>query len=135
MVTKQGCRGTKSDGSPCGMPPLRDSALCLSHDPDHVEEAQEARRLGGQCRRRERIVSGAFDFEGLDSIPKIRRLLHIAATDALSLEGSVAKIRALVSLGVAAARLLETGEFEERLGAVESVLGERLPVNEKGSRR
>ena len=109
--------------------------FCFWHDPARAEEAAEARRLGGQRRRRERIVSGAFDFEGLDSIPKIRRLLDIAATDALSLDGSVAKIRALVSLAAAATRLLETGEFEERLGAIESVLGERLPVNEKGSRR
>src|SRR5665213_1852222 len=120
---------------PCKQPPMLDSALCFWHDPAHEDEAKEARRLGGQRRRRERIVSGAFDFEGLDSIPKIRRLLDIAAADALSLDGSVAKIRALVSLAVAASRLLETGEFEERLGAIESVLGERLPINEKGNRR
>jgi len=72
---------------------MLDSALCFWHDPAHEDEAKEARRLGGQRRRRERIVSGAFDFERLDSIPKIRRLLDIAATDALSLDGSVAKTK------------------------------------------
>jgi hypothetical protein len=129
------CGARNADKQPCKQAPTFDGEFCFWHDPARAEEAAEARRLGGQRRRRERIVSGAFDFEGLDSIPKIRRLLDIAATDALSLDGSVAKIRALVSLAGAATRLLETGEFEDRLGAIESVLGERLPANEKGSRR
>ena len=129
------CAAQNAGKQPCKQPPLLDSALCFWHDPAHEDEAKEARRVGGQRRRRERIVSGAFDFEGLDSIPKIRRLLDIAATDALSLEGSVAKIRALISLAVAAARLLETGELEERLEAIESLLGDRLPINQRGARR
>jgi hypothetical protein len=134
MVTARGCRGTKSDGSSCGMPPLRDSEFCLSHDPDHVEEAQEARRLGGQRRRRERIVSGAYDFEGLHSIAHIRRLLEIAATDALGLDNSIARVRALVAAALAGAKLLEVGEFEERLEAIEGVLGERVRNNPRGRR-
>lgn len=38
-----------------------------------AEEVAEARRLGGQRRRRERVVSGAYDFDGLGSVATIRR--------------------------------------------------------------
>ena len=125
MVTKRVCRGLKADGSSCGMPPLRQSEFCLAHDPDHSEEAQEARRLGGQRRRRETIVSAVYDFEGLGSIPQVRRLLEVAAVDTLGLENSVARNRTLASLAQAAVGLLEKGEFEERLDALEEVLQPR----------
>src|SRR5690349_12934365 len=122
---RRACRATRTDGSPCGMAPLREGDFCLSHDPEHAEEAQEARRLGGQRRRRESIVSGAFDFEGLDSVVKIRRLIEVAAVDTLGLENSVARNRTLASLAQAAVGLLEKGEFETRLNELESVLEPR----------
>ena len=133
MVTGRACRETKTDGSSCGMPPLRDSDFCLSHDPDHVQEAQEARRLGGQRRRRERIVSGAYEVSGLRTIEDIRRILEIATLDALGLENSIARNRLLVSIVPPALKLIEVGEMDERLEAIEAVLGPRLPS--KGPRR
>ena len=51
------------------------------------------------------------------------------------LELTRAQCRTLGYLAQQATKLLQVGEFEERLGAIESVLGERLPVNEKGNRR
>ena len=131
---KRNCRALRTDGSPCGMAPLRESEFCLSHDPERIEEAQEARRLGGVRRRRETIVSAAFDFEGLDSIPKIRRLIEVAAVDTLGLENSVARNRTLASLATAAVGLLEKGGFEERLAALESVMEPRVRRKDKKGR-
>jgi hypothetical protein len=125
MVTKRVCRQVRDDGQPCGSPPLRDGEFCLWHDPEHTEEVAEARRLGGQRRRRERVVSGAYDFEGLGSIGSIQRLVEVAALDALGLENSIARVRALAYLAQVAAGLHEKGELEERLRALEAVMGER----------
>ena len=66
----------------------------------------------------------AFDFSGLETVPAIRRLLEIAATDALGLETSVAKVRLLISLAIAAGKLLETGELAERIETLEGLVRE-----------
>jgi hypothetical protein len=66
------------------------------------------------------------DLEGLDSVAGIRRLLHVALLDAVGLENSVARSRVIISGVLAAAKLLEVGEQEERLQAIEAALGPRL---------
>jgi hypothetical protein len=61
--------------------------------------------------------------------------LEIAATDALSLETSFARVRALISVSVAAAKLLETGELAEQLATIEGPVrrqGETRPVSDFG---
>jgi hypothetical protein len=133
MVTKRVCKHRHEDGSACGSPPLHDGEYCLWHDPDHAEEVAEARRLGGQRRKRERVVSGAYDFEGLGSIPQIRRLVEVAALDALGLDNSVQRARALAYLAQVAAGLHEKGELEERIKALEAVMGTR--PDPKGMKR
>jgi hypothetical protein len=125
-VTPRVCSARKDDGSPCGSPPLKDGAFCLMHDPEHAEEVQEARRLGGLRRRKEKITSDAYDFEGLNDVGQVRRLLEIAALDALGLENSIARSRTLAYLAQVSIKLLEVGEFEERVRALESLLQPRL---------
>lgn len=132
MVADRACRATTDKGQPCQANRTHDSEFCLWHDPERADEVAEARRLGGQRRRRERIVSGAYDVEGLDTIPKIRRLVEVAVTDTLGLENSVARNRTLAYLAQSATALLEKGEFEERLAQLESVMEPRL---KKGGRR
>jgi len=96
------------------------------HDPAHAAEMQEARRLGGLRRRKEKVTSGAYDFEGLNDVRQVRRLLEIAALDALGLENSIARSRTLAYLAQVSVKLLEVGELEERVRALESVLHPRL---------
>ncbi len=119
------CLSSRKDGQPCGATPTM-SGYCFMHDPDRLEAAAEARELGGKRRRREGTVAAAYDFEGLDNVAKLRRLLEIAGLDVLGLENSIARARALISVVVAAAKLLEVGEHEERLAALEGALGPRL---------
>jgi len=125
-VATRSCKYRKDDGQPCGAPPLQDSDFCLFHSPDHAKEAAEARRLGGLRRRKEKTVAGAYDIEGLDDVPKVRRLLEIAVLDTLSLENSVARSRTLAYLAQVALKSLEVGEFEARLEALEATMGPRL---------
>ena len=125
-MSRRTCEGDKQGGDACRQAPLVGGRFCFWHDADHAEEAAEARRLGGQRRRRERIVSGAYDFEGLGSVGSVRRLVEVAVVDALGMENSVARVRALDYLAQVASKLLEVGQFEERLEALESVLEPRV---------
>lgn len=117
------CAGERPDGRRCRSWPIRGEPYCLWHSPDREEEATEARRLGGLRRRREKAVSGAFDFDGLDSVQSIRRLVEIAAIDTLGLENSIVRSRTLISAAMAAAKLLETGELEARIATLEAAIG------------
>ena len=131
-MSESSCRAVKDDGQPCRAPRLRDSEFCFWHSPEHAEEAAEAQRLGGLRRRREKAVAGAYDFDGLDSVPKARRLLEIAALDSLALENSVARSRTLAYLAQVALKALEVGELAERIDALERLVSPRL---EKAGKR
>jgi hypothetical protein len=126
MITGKACNARKEDGSACGAPPLKGGDFCVAHSPDHADEMQEARRLGGLRRRKERTLASAYEFDGLGTAEQIRRLVEIAVLDTLSLENSVARARTLAYLAQTAAKLLETGNLEQRLHEVESALEPRL---------
>ena len=125
MSNRRVCRFEKEDGRPCGSPPLQDGEFCVMHSPEHAEEMAEARRLGGLRRRKEKAVSGVYEFEGFESVGQIRRVLEIATVDTLGLENSVARSRVLAYLVRVALKALEAGEFEERLEALERAIGMR----------
>ena len=121
------CAGRQRDGRRCGAPPMRGEEYCLFHSPEHAEDAAEARRLGGLRRRREKTVVGAYGIEGLDSVAAIRRILEIAVFDTLGLDNSLARSRTLIAAAQAATRLLEAGELEARIAALEAALESRRP--------
>ena len=126
------CKAPKDDGSRCQAAPLLDGDFCLWHSPEHAEEVAEARRLGGLRRRREKAVSGAYDFDGLTDVGQVRRLLEIAVLDTLSLENSVARSRTLAYLAQIALKALEVGELAERIEALERLVAPRM---EKAGKR
>jgi hypothetical protein len=130
-VVVRTCKALKDDGSRCQAAPLHGGQFCLMHSPEHAEEMAEARRLGGLRRRREKAVSGAYDFEGLADVVQVRRLLEIAVLDTLSLENSVARSRTLAYLAQVALRALEVGDLAERIEALERLVAPRLKKAEK----
>ena len=85
--------------------------------------------MGGLRRRREVAVSGAYEFAGLQTVADIRRILEIGVLDTLGLENSIARARTLAYLAMTAIKLLEVGEMEQRLAALEAALHgqRRLP--------
>ena len=105
---------------------MHDSSFCFWHSPEHAEEAAKARSLGGQRRRRESTLAGAYEIDALDSVAGIRRVLEIVTFDALGMEASTARLRVLIAAMQSATKLLETGELEQRLERVEQALGPRL---------
>ena len=108
------CTHERRDGRPCGATPMRGKALCFWHDPSTADEAAEARRLGGLRRRREKTVAAAYEFDGLGSPQAIRRVLEIAAVDALGLDNSVARLRVLIAVSATAVKLIEFLQFGGR---------------------
>jgi hypothetical protein len=97
------------------------------HDPEHADDAAAARKLGGQRRRRESTLAGAYEVEALDTVDGIRRVLEIVVFDGLGMEtNSVARGRLLIAATQALTKLLEVGELDERLSAVEATLKPRL---------
>lgn len=131
-MSTRACKALREDGGHCQSPPLTDGDFCLMHSPDHAEEMAEARRLGGLRRRREKTVSGVYDFDGLTDVAQVQRLLEIACLDTLSLENSVARSRTLAYLAQVALKALEVGELAERIEALERLVSPRL---EKAGKR
>ncbi|MFV2064264.1 MAG: hypothetical protein ACC726_12240 [Chloroflexota bacterium] len=127
------CTGTTPDGRPCRAWPLRDESSCLFHSTERADEVAEGRRLGGLRRRRERTLASAYDLESLTTVAALRRLLEIAALDTLGLENSVARSRTLVAVVAAGSRLLEVGELEARLTALEAALTHEAGVGREAS--
>ena len=126
LTVRRRCASRTAKGEPCQATPRGESGLCLWHDPALTEAAKEARRLGGQRRKREITVQAAYDVEGLGSLTQIRRLVEIAVTDLLGVENTVQRARALLTAAQVASGLLERNELESRIAALESALGPRL---------
>ncbi len=116
------CSFRKESGEVCGAPPLLEGEFCFWHEPERAQEVAEARRLGGLRRRKEQTVASAYDFQGLGTVTEIRRLVEVAAVDTLSLENSLGRSRALAYLAQVSVNLLEKGELESRLEALEDTL-------------
>ena len=124
LMSERTCMAITEKGKPCRQAPLRGQSFCFWHSPEHSQEAAEARRLGGLRRRKEKITGGVYDFEGLEDVPKIRRLLEIAVVDTLTLESSISRSRTLAYLVQMALKCLEVGEVESRLSVLEGYFEE-----------
>ena len=104
------------------MPPLHDSEFCWAHDPRYEAEAAEARRAGGQVKKREATYALLYDLNGIGSAPDIRRWIEFVMFESLSLGNSVPRNRMLLSGTQAATKLLETGELADRVEALEGII-------------
>src|SRR5436190_8088649 len=105
---------------------MQSGQFCFWHDPETAAAATEARQLGGKRRRREGTLAGAYDFEGLYGPVDLLRLLNIATFDALALDNSIAKVRTLVAVVQAGAKLFEVTDIADRLDELEQVMEPRL---------
>jgi hypothetical protein len=118
------CAAQLADGHHCGATRLRDDDYCFWHSPDHAQEAENARRLGGLRRRREKTITAVYDLDSLGSVDGIRRVLDIVVADALGLENSVGRSRVLIAAAMAATRLLELDEIGTRQALLALPAGE-----------
>jgi len=94
------------------------------HDPRLEKERAEARRLGGLRRRREKATSQVYDWAGLGKVDEIQRILEVAVGDTRGLDNSPARSRTLGYLASLSLKALQLGELEERVAALERLLGQ-----------
>ena len=104
------------------MAPLSDSEFCWAHDPEHQDEAAAARRAGGQVKKKQGTLALAYDLNGVETIPDIRRWVELAMFETLSLDNTVIRNRVILSGAQIAAKLHETGELADRVGALEAIV-------------
>jgi len=121
-VAKRTCKALRSDGEQCRAAPLVGSDFCSVHDPANADAMAEARRLGGQRRKREATLAGVYDLGGLTNVPDIQRIIEIALLDTLSLDNGVARNRTLLAGAQTALKALETGELAGRVQALEAIV-------------
>jgi len=121
VVVHRQCAFILRSGETCRMHPLQNSEFCWAHSAERKKEVQEARRLGGLRRKRESTISTAYQFESLSSVDSIRRIVLIAVLDALSMENSMARARTLAYLAQVALHMLEVGDIEQRVSALEEM--------------
>jgi hypothetical protein len=119
------CADTNRAGEPCQMPPLGDSLFCWAHDPSRGADRARARREGGRKRATPTLSTLPEAAPSLRSVPAIQAQLERAYWDSLALPNSAQRSRALGSLLMIAAKLLEVGELEARLEALEALPGLR----------
>jgi len=91
------------------------------HSPDRQKEVQEARRLGGLRHKREVTIANAFQFDSVDTVKGIRRIVLIALLDTLAMDNSIARNRTLALLVQVALLTLEKGVLEDRIIALEEL--------------
>lgn len=108
--------------------PLVDEDFCRMHSPKQAEAVTEARRLGGQRRKRDATLATVYDFEGLHTVTQIQRVVEVGIIGALELENSLSRARTLGYLAQVALRALEAGELEERLAVLEATLQARTRI-------
>lgn len=121
-MVNRGCTFQMPDGRLCRASAIRGQRVCYMHDPERAEEAAESRRLGGLRRRRERTLAGAYELAGVRTTEDLFRVVEIVVFDLLGLENGIARARALLHSVVVSAKLLEVGDLEDRIAALESAL-------------
>ena len=128
-MVNRGCTSQMPDGRLCRASAIRGERYCYMHNPDKAEEAAESRRLGGLRRRREPTLAGAYELAGVRTLDDLFRVVEIAVFDLVGLENTIPRASALFRAALVGAKLIETGEFEERIAALELAIkdGHREP--------
>jgi len=126
-MTRDRCQHVKDDGERCGVTfGLSDNGFCLHHDPERIEEAQAARKRGGEATAKKLRKSGldADDLPPLTSHEAAEiwtdRIGRAAATGSLPSSAAQAALRAVREWRESH----ESGEVSNRLESLLDALAE-----------
>ena len=121
--TQARCTATNRTGQPCGSWASGASGYCFLHDPARAGDVAAARRKGGAARHG-RTVGPVVPSEHvtLATMADVLALLGRCVNDALLLENSLNRVRALTAVCGTWAKCYEVSEIERRLAALEERL-------------
>jgi hypothetical protein len=121
--TARACVGTSTSGAPCRATPQTGSDFCFLHDPHKVEEQRKARSNGGNTRAA-KVLSADTPAMDIKSVADVKGLLsetiHQVRTGAI--DPKIANCIGYLS-GILL-KAIEVGDIEERLAAMEAVVGQ-----------
>jgi len=121
------CSAPKRDGTPCTTPVVGDGRKCWAHDPAMAEKRAEKRRLGGQNRSTAKRLSKIMPVR----LVPVWDQLEQALADVLSGDLDPRQATAAAAVARALAVILQAGEVEERIRALEA----QQPPSEQAGRR
>lgn len=113
------------------MAPLIGSAFCFAHDPERASSRALARRRGGRRRQAAARTGRTIAPAQLDTASNIQQLLESVLNDTLSQRNSLQRSRTICYLIGYALKVLEVGQFEERISALEQRLALRGDSTQK----
>ncbi len=117
-VKPEKCQAVARGGQPCSAMPRPGRPFCLWHDPLADEARRELSRKGGRARshaaRARRAIGGVHDLRSVQ-----RRLVQALEKVELGTL-SPGQAMAMAALGRAIVTLVEAGEIESRLAALEA---------------
>jgi len=122
------CTSLNKDDLPCGSPPLYEDVQCFMHSPKHREDAQKARSLGGQRRRKEQATQVIFDLNDLTSLEATDRIFEIVALDTLQLDNTPARSRALIALIKTKIDMNKHADLAQRIAELEEAIGQENAI-------
>lgn len=118
------CQAVTTTGVPCSSPAQSGASFCYFHDPLRAAEQQDARREGGRQRQRLTAVLGAHTPpKRIQTVADVTELLSDTINQVRTgqLDPKVANCVGYLS-GIML-KAIEVGENEERLAAMEAVVG------------
>ena len=129
-MVNRGCTVAMPDGRLCRSPALRGERFCRMHDPDGAETVAASRKLGGQRRRRESTLAGAYELGSIRTVDDLFRLVEIASYDLLAMDPSIARARAILHAAQVGSTLLKVGDLEARVEELERARDARVERDE-----
>jgi hypothetical protein len=107
------------------MAPLTDSRFCWAHDVSRGSDRARARRAGGRSRAVPTLHPAGAEPPSLRTVAEITAMLERVVHDTEAQANTAARSRTLGGLLTLAAKLVEVGELESRLEALEQRLAPR----------
>ena len=127
------CTYQMADGRACRATPMRGEPFCFWHSTETADELADAQRMGRLHRRKKRTVATIYGFGGLRTIEDNQALLETITIETLALDNTIARNRAVNAMLATGLRLVEIGELEARLEALESAAGNRTDSGENAA--
>jgi hypothetical protein len=113
---------------------MHDDDFYFWHSPNHAEDAAQTRKLGGMRPKREGTYRAPTTSRASPPSPTSSVCSKSPSWTLSASTTRIARVRALIAASLAAAELLEVGEMEERLTAMEAAIGPRV-VDRSGRKR
>jgi hypothetical protein len=118
-VTK--CKSRTKTGGKCSAN-AGDTGFCWAHDPTLAEKRAQAHRQGGKQHRIPKVAGPAVQIASADDC---LQLVNKVVVDTWELENSAARSRVLLQAASTAMDVLQIGELEERVKALEQIVAEK----------